>query len=152
MATTIRLRRGGRTHKPYYRIVVIDSRARSRGPEVESIGIYHPCARPEPVIEVNAVRALEWLKQGATTTDTTRSLLRKLGVLKHLHEGTTPEEETITMKGGVVEDKGYNAPPPPKEKPAKVEEAAEGEAGEADAEAPAEAEGEAAETTEAASE
>jgi small subunit ribosomal protein S16 len=145
MATTIRLRRGGRTHKPYYRIVVIDSRHRDRGPEVENLGIYHPCARPEPIMEVNALRALEWLKNGATVSDTARSVLRKVGVMKHLHEGTSPEEEIITLKGGVVEDKGYNAPPPPKEKPkaeeAEAEAPAEGEGGEAaeaSAEAPAE--------------
>lgn len=140
MATTIRLRRGGRTHKPYYRIVVIDSRSRDRGPEVDILGIYHPCARPEPVMEVDATRALEWLNKGATTTDTAKSVLKKLGVMKHFHEGTTPEEGVVTMKGGVVEDKGYNAPPPPKPKEepkAEEAEAAEGEAA-AEAEAPAE--------------
>ena len=48
MATVIRLQRGGRTHAPYYRVVVMDSRNRTRGAVVDQIGTYHPCAKPEP--------------------------------------------------------------------------------------------------------
>lgn len=152
MATVIRMRRGGRTHKPYYRIVVQDSRARDRGPEVDTIGVYHPCARPEPLSEVDAHKALDWLAKGAGMSDTARSVLRRAGVLKHFAEGTKPEEAVVVIKSGKVEDKGYNAPPPPKEEPApKKEEApaaeesaeaaeASGEAEETAAEAPAEAE------------
>lgn len=125
MATSIRLRRGGRTHKPYYRIVVIDSRHRDRGPEIESLGVYHPCARPEPISEVDVHKTLDWLSKGAQPSETAKSLLRKLGVLKHFAEGTKPEETVVAVKGGVVEDKGYNAAPPVKEKPVVVEEAAE---------------------------
>jgi small subunit ribosomal protein S16 len=125
MATSIRLRRGGRTHKPYYRIVVIDSRHRDRGPEIESLGVYHPCARPEPISEVDVHKTLEWLNKGAQPSETAKSLLRKLGVLKHYAEGTKPEETVVAVKGGVVPDKGYNAAPPVKEKPAVVEAPAE---------------------------
>jgi small subunit ribosomal protein S16 len=125
MATSIRLRRGGRTHKPYYRIVVIDSRHRDRGPEIESPGVYHPCARPEPISEVDVHKTLEWLNKGAQPSETAKSLLRKLGVLKHYAEGTKPEETVVAVKGGVVPDKGYNAAPPVKEKPAVVEAPAE---------------------------
>lgn len=125
MATSIRLRRGGRTHKPYYRIVVIDSRSRDRGPEIANLGVYHPCARPEPVSEVDVHKTLEWLGKGAQPSDTAKSLLRKLGVLKHFADGTKPEETVIVVKGGVVEDKGFNAAPPVKEKPAVVEAPAE---------------------------
>ena len=125
MATSIRLRRGGRTHKPYYRIVVIDSRHRDRGPEIESLGVYHPCARPEPISEVDVHKALEWLNKGAQPSETAKSLLRKLGVLKQYAEGTKPEETVVVVKGGVVPDKGYNAAPPVKEKPAVVEAPAE---------------------------
>ncbi|MBI2425119.1 MAG: 30S ribosomal protein S16 [Candidatus Hydrogenedentes bacterium] len=127
MATTIRLKRGGRTHNPYYRIVVTDPRRKTGGLEVDILGFYHPCARPEPVSEVNVIKALDWLRKGAQPSDTAKSLFRSLGVMKHFHEGTTPEETTATFKGGVVENKGYMAPPPPKEEaPAPVEaEAAE---------------------------
>ncbi len=134
MATKIRLKRGGRKGKPYYRIVVQDSRTRSRGPELDIIGFYHPTARPEPVSEVNVHRALNWLRNGAEMSDTARNVMSRLGVLKHFHDGTTPEETTTALKGAVVENKGYNPPPPPKEEaPAPV--AAEVEAPEAAVEA-----------------
>ncbi len=152
MATRIRLKRGGRKAKPYYRIVVQDSRARRGGPELDIIGFYHPAARPEPVSEVNVHRALDWLNKGAEMSDTARSILSKLGVLQHHHNGTVPEETTATRTGGVVENKGYNAPPPPKEDEpeAPVEEVAAEEVvaeeaapeGDAAAEAPAEADAE----------
>lgn len=135
MATAIRLRRGGRTHSPYYRIVVIDSRSRDRGPEIDNLGVYHPCARPEPVSEVDVHKTLDWLQKGAQPSDTAKSVLRKLGVMKHFADGTRPEETVAVKKDGVVEDKGFNAPPPPKPEAPKQEEAP---AEEASAEAPAE--------------
>ncbi len=123
MATVIRLKRGGRKKKPYYRIVVQDSRNRTRGREVEILGVYHPAARPEPLSEVNAARALEWLRRGAQPSDTVRTVFSGLGIMRHFNDGTVPEEALAQAKGGVVEDKGYNAPPPPKaEEPAPVEE------------------------------
>lgn len=81
MATAIRLRRGGRTHMPYYRIVVVDSRSRTCGPVVDVIGIYHPCARPEPIVEVDTAKALEWLARGARPSDTVRNVFSKKGIL-----------------------------------------------------------------------
>jgi small subunit ribosomal protein S16 len=127
MATAIRLRRGGRTHNPYYRIVVLDSRTRDRGPEIDNLGIYHPCARPEPVSEVDVHRTLDWLNKGAQPSDTAKSILRKLGVMKHFADGTTPEEAVSSVTHGVVEDKGFNAAPEPKEE-APAEEVASEEA------------------------
>ncbi len=91
MATAIRMRRVGRTHKPYYRIVVIDSRDRRSGTEVDVIGVYQPCARPNPVVDVDAFKALGWLRKGAQPSDTARNLFSKLGIMKHYHDGTTPE-------------------------------------------------------------
>jgi len=126
MATAIRMKRGGRTHAPYYRIVVIDSRARSRGPEVDLIGTYHPCARPEDVSTVDAHKALEWLGKGAVPSDTTRTLFRKMGIMKHFHEGTQPEEKIAVYKGAKWVDKGHVAPgTKPKKKPGEGEESAE---------------------------
>lgn len=123
MATVIRMKRGGRSHKPYYRIVVTDSRTRRGGQEVDSIGVYHPCARPEPVSEVDVKKALQWLRQGAQPSDTARGVLSKLGVMKHLADGTEPEEAIAVAKDAAPENKGYNAPPPPKEEAPVVEEA-----------------------------
>ncbi len=81
MATVIRLKRGGRTHVPCYRVVVVDSRTRAVGREVDVIGIYHPCARPQPVAEVDEAKALEWLSKGARPSETVRTILSKKGIL-----------------------------------------------------------------------
>ena len=48
MATVIRLKRGGRTHEPYYRVVVLDSRSKLTGRGIEELGIDQPFARPGP--------------------------------------------------------------------------------------------------------
>ena len=130
MSTVIRCKRGGRTHSPYYRVVVVDSRSRNRGPEIDTLGIYHPCARPEPISQVDAHKALTWLKRGAQMSDTAKNLFSKLGILKHFHEGTTPEESQAVHKGTQVVDKGYNAPSPRKEKKAAEEPAADAETSE----------------------
>ena len=123
--------RGGRKKKPYYRIVVQDGRSRTRGREIDTLGVYHPTARPEPVSEVNAVKALEWLRQGATPSDTVRAVFSKLGIMKHFHAGTTPEEAVALVKDEAVVDAGYNAPPPVVEAPAVAEAAPEADAVEA---------------------
>lgn len=152
MATVIRLMRGGRKKKPYYRIVVQDSRSRTRGREIDTLGVYHPTARPEPVSEVNAVKALAWLRQGATPSDTVRAVFSKLGIMKHYHAGTSPEEAVALAKDAPVVDKGYNAPPPPKPEapaPAVAEAAPEAEAEAAEAPEADAAEAPAAEAAEA---
>ena len=48
---------------------------------IDELGIYHPCARPEPQIEVQEDKALEWLLKGAQPSDTARNILTKKGVI-----------------------------------------------------------------------
>lgn len=81
MATVIRMKRGGRTHAPYYRVVVVDSRAKATGRVIEELGIYHPCARPEPLVEVDEDKALKWLALGACPSTTVRNILSKKGII-----------------------------------------------------------------------
>ena len=82
MATVIRLKRGGRAHAPYYRVVVMDSRDRANGRVIDELGVYQPCARPEPKLELDKAKALNWLGNGAQPSTTARNLLSKQGVLK----------------------------------------------------------------------
>lgn len=100
MATVIRLKRGGRTHAPYYRIVVTDSRNKTTGRVIEEIGVYQPCARPEPRVEIDAPKALEWLQHGARPSDTARNLFKKHGIMAALAEGKKPEELAPVAEGG----------------------------------------------------
>lgn len=81
MATVIRMQRGGRTHDPYYRVVVVDSRTRNKGRILDEIGVYHPCARPNPRVELNKAKTLEWLSKGVRLSETARSVLSKQGIL-----------------------------------------------------------------------
>ena len=76
----IRLKRMGGHKKPFYRIVVADSRAPRDGRFIEEIGIYDPCTDPATV-KIDADKAKQWLSNGAQPTDTVRDLLKKEGIL-----------------------------------------------------------------------
>lgn len=79
MATRIRLRRVGRRHQPAYRIVVTERSAARDGRFIETLGHYNPLTSPA-TIDVKIDRARHWLQEGATPSDTVRSLLKKAGV------------------------------------------------------------------------
>jgi small subunit ribosomal protein S16 len=72
----IRLRRTGTTKRPYYRVVVADSRHWRDGRFVEILGHYDPRRDPAGV-RIDAERAQYWIKQGARPSDTVRSLLKR---------------------------------------------------------------------------
>ena len=81
----IRLTRVGRTHAPFYRIIVADSRRARDGKFIEIIGRYQPVMKDNQ-LEIKAERALYWLENGAQPTETVRALLRQQGLLKTHHE------------------------------------------------------------------
>ena len=76
----IRLRRMGAKKRPFYRIVVIDSRSPRDGRSLEEVGTYNPLTTP-PEVTVQVERVQAWLKNGAQPTDTVRALLKKTGAL-----------------------------------------------------------------------
>ena len=78
MAVKIRLKRLGKIHAPFYRIVVADSRTKRDGRVIEEIGKYHPTQDPS-VIEVNSDRAQYWLGVGAQPTEQVMALLKLTG-------------------------------------------------------------------------
>lgn len=88
MATKIRLQRFGKKGKPFYHVVVADSRAPRDGKFIERLGSYNPNTNPA-TIELNFDKALDWLTKGAQPTDTARAILSYKGVLykKHLLGG-----------------------------------------------------------------
>ena len=88
MATKIRLQRHGKKGKPFYHLVIADSRAKRDGRFIEKIGTYNPNTKPAE-ININFDIALGWLQKGAIPTDTARAILSYKGVLlkKHLLEG-----------------------------------------------------------------
>jgi small subunit ribosomal protein S16 len=81
MAVKIRLKRIGTHKKPYYRVVVADSRFPRDGRFIEMIGTYDPLKK-EGGTALDQEKALGWLRKGAVPTDTVRSLLSKAGIMK----------------------------------------------------------------------
>jgi len=80
LSVKIRLTRMGRKKRPFYRIVVTDSRSPRDGRFIERIGTYDPLLQTSQV-EVDVQRVNYWLDQGAIPSDTVRSLLRHEGIL-----------------------------------------------------------------------
>ena len=77
----IRLKRMGAHKKPFYRVVVADSRTPRNGKFIEEIGTYDPLKDPAE-IKIDNEAAQKWLNNGAQPTDTVRALLKKAGAIK----------------------------------------------------------------------
>ncbi|ALR31123.1 MULTISPECIES: 30S ribosomal protein S16 [Chryseobacterium] len=88
MSVKIRLQRHGKKGKPFFHIVVADSRARRDGRFIEKLGTYNPITNPA-TIDLNVDSAVKWLNNGAQPTDTARAILSYKGALykKHLQGG-----------------------------------------------------------------
>lgn len=90
MAVKIRLRRMGAKKRPFYRIVVADSRAPRDGRFIEEIGYYNPISQPREV-KIDHEKAAQWLKRGAKPSDTVRALFKSEGVYQNLEEVSNEE-------------------------------------------------------------
>ncbi|TCC93738.1 30S ribosomal protein S16 [Pedobacter frigiditerrae] len=117
MATKIRLQRFGKKGKPFFHVVVADSRSPRDGKFIERLGSYNPNTNPA-TIEINFDKTLDWVNKGAQPTDTARAILSYKGVLykKHLQggvkKGALTEEQAdakfaqwLEAKGGQIEGK-----------------------------------------------
>ena len=76
MAVSIRLRREGTKNRPYYRVVVADSRSPRDGKFIEIIGTYDPKQTGQNS-SFDVERAEYWISNGAQPSDTVRSLIKK---------------------------------------------------------------------------
>ncbi len=76
----IRLKRMGTTKRPFYRLVVADSRSPRDGRFIEALGYYDPLPQPAS-IKIDADRVREWLRKGARPSDSARDLLVAQGIL-----------------------------------------------------------------------
>ena len=120
MATKIRLQRFGKKGKPFFHVVVADSRSPRDGKFIERLGSYNPNTNPA-TIEINFEKTLAWVNSGAEPTDTARAILSYKGVLykKHLEGGVkkgalTAEQadekfaQWLEAKGGQIDGKKEN--------------------------------------------
>ena len=78
MSVRIRLKRFGTKRRPFYRIVVTDSRAPRDGRTIEEVGFYHPIEIAEKQITVKEDRIRDWISRGARPSDTVRKLLNNI--------------------------------------------------------------------------
>ncbi len=86
MATKIRLKRIGRRNRPFYRIIIIDSRKRRDGSAIEQVGWYNPIeSNKEKNYVLKEDRILEWLKLGAQVTDPVNKLMKRSGLSYRWH-------------------------------------------------------------------
>ncbi|HID36913.1 MAG TPA: 30S ribosomal protein S16 [Ghiorsea sp.] len=76
MATVIRLQRGGRKKRPFYAVVVMDSRNRRDGAFIEKVGYFDPCTDPE-VIELDMEAIDKWTGTGAQVSDRVAYLIKQ---------------------------------------------------------------------------
>ncbi|MFR3686618.1 MAG: 30S ribosomal protein S16 [Enterococcus sp.] len=85
MAVKIRLKRMGSKKKPFYRIVVADSRSPRDGRFIETVGTYNPLKNPAEVV-LKEENVLNWLQKGAQPSDTVRNILSKEGIMQKHHD------------------------------------------------------------------
>jgi len=72
----IRLRRMGAKKRPFYRMVVSDSRRRATGKVLDSLGEYEPGRKPAH-LKVDLERADAWIRKGAQASETVHRLLQR---------------------------------------------------------------------------
>ena len=132
MAVKIRMKRIGAKKRPFYRIVVADSRRAVKGKFIEEIGFYNPISDPR-MFRINADKVKEWMSNGAKPSDTVNRLFKEYGV----YEGEGIIEQGCSNEA--KPKKHYDAEPlPPKEEAGEAPE----EDVQEEAEAPEESEAE----------
>ena len=139
MAVSIRLSRGGAKKRPYYRIVVADSRASRDGKYLEQIGTYNPLLPKDSGerVKLNEDRARYWLGVGAQATDRVARFLDAAGVKERAARNNPKKAEPGEKAKERAEEKATKAAEAEEAKKAAEEEAAAAAAAPAE-EAPAE--------------
>lgn len=80
MSVKIRLKRMGTKKRPYYRVVVMDSRAPRDGRTIDEVGYYHPVEAEERQLNIKEDKVKEWLGKGAKPTLTVKRLLNRVKI------------------------------------------------------------------------
>jgi small subunit ribosomal protein S16 len=105
MSVSIRLRREGAKNRPYYKVVVADSRSPRDGKFIETVGTYDP-KKPSHNSTLDIARVEYWISKGAQPSDTVRSLIKKT---KKAPAEASSQPEPQTSQPAQEEP----APPPP---------------------------------------
>ncbi len=79
MAVVLRLKRLGRAHRPFYRVIATEKSLGTGGKALETLGYYNPfAAENEESVKLNIERVQHWIDLGARPSDTVNSFLRKV--------------------------------------------------------------------------
>ena len=99
MALKIRLRKQGRNNRPFYRVVVADSRSPRDGKYVEALGWYNPFETEDDLL-LNSERIAHWVGQGAQLTETVQALMHRgaPAVLRQSIDKTVARREKALAK------------------------------------------------------
>jgi len=100
LATKIRLKRVGRRNRPFYRLIVIDSRKKRDGAAIEQVGWYNPISSDNSY-EINDERIIHWLGEGAIPSEAVKKIMRQEGLSLRWHllqQGTDEKEIEKEMK------------------------------------------------------
>ncbi len=81
MPVRIRLMRMGAKKRPFYRVVVVDSRSPRDGKFIERVGYYNPLKDPAE-IKLDEEKVRKWLERGAQPTETVMHILKKVGIIE----------------------------------------------------------------------
>jgi small subunit ribosomal protein S16 len=124
MAVRIRMKKMGRTHRPYYRVCAMDQRSPRDGRVIEQLGTYDPmCPETDARVTLKAERIDYWLSVGAQPSEKVATLIKKYGT-----GGTHLEAQKVALDR-LSKRKDYTpAPEAPKPKKKKDEPKAEAEA------------------------
>jgi len=115
MAVRIRLKRMGAKKKPFYRIVVADSRSPRDGRFIEEIGTYDPMKDPSEII-VDAEKAAKWIFNGAQPTESVKTLFKRAGVITDVKK-EAEKEDIMPKKVFKVKEEPMAEEAPEKEAP-----------------------------------
>ena len=131
MSTKIRLKRIGRRNRPFYRVVVMDSRNRRDGAAIEELGWFNPIEADKPY-ELKEDRILHWLQLGAQPSDALHGLMKRSGLAhrwhlinqgldekdieKEMKKWAMTREETLKNRAAKAEEKAKKAKEKAKEK------------------------------------
>ena len=86
MATKIRLKRIGRRNRPFYRLIIIDSRKRRDGLAIEQVGWYDPLKKDKDSnFSLKEDRIIAWLQLGAQVSDPVNKLMKRSGLAYRWH-------------------------------------------------------------------
>lgn len=113
MAVKMRLMRMGKTKSPHYRVVVMDGRAPRDGRYIDQIGRYDPRQDPS-LVEIDAEKAVDWLRKGAQPTEAVSKILDIAGALTQFKV----KSGRIHTVGGSAPDAAAEAESEPDEAPA----------------------------------